>query len=278
MGTESNSGFKNVTISNIVIRPSKVTGKSIEGTPKGHTGIALEEVDGGVLEGVVISNIRMDGPACPIFIRLGNRARSFDENLKIDHVGALQDISISNIIATGAKITGCSITGIPGYPVRNISLSHISIECDGGGTSEDYNRQVPEKEKSYPEYDMFDVLPSYGFYVRHAENIHFNDIQLITKDEDLRPAIFLSDARDGNLNNLLLSGCSKNKTDICLEKSVGIRISNCIIKGSSNSLLNFRGEENSNITVINNDLTNVNSLYVPDQKPMKGFREYGNIK
>ena len=278
MGTESNSGFKNVSVSNIVIRPSKVMDKSVEGNPKGHTGIALEEVDGGVLDGVVISNIRIDGPECPIFIRLGNRARPFDETQKIDQVGALQNISISNVIATGAKRIGCSITGIPGYPVRNISLNHISIEFEGGGTIEDLNRKVPEKEKSYPEYDMFNVLPSYGFYVRHAENIHFVDIQLKTKKEDPRPAIFWSDVKDSDLNDLSVTGCSKNRADICLDHSAEIRISGCRIKGSSNSLLSFRGEENSNITVVNNILTNVNSLYIPDLKPIVGFKEYGNIR
>ncbi len=278
MGTESNTGFKNIAVSNIVIRPSSVTDHSMEGTPRGHTGIALELVDGGILDGVVISNIRIDGPNCPIFIRLGNRARPYFEGEKIDRTGVLQNVSISNVIATGANITGCSITGIPGYPVRNISLNHISIEFEGGGTNRDFSREIPEKEKSYPEADMFDILPSYGFYIRHAENIQLSDIQLKTKETDLRPALMLSDIKDAFLQNLTLSGNSNNISDICLEKSERISISKCRILGNSNNLVNCKGEGNSNIILSNNDLTNIKSLYTPGQKPTDGIKEFGNFK
>src|SRR5208283_4980917 len=57
-GTESNGGFRNVTVSNCVIELSR--------------GIALESVDGGLLEDVSISNITMREPVdVPFFIRLG---------------------------------------------------------------------------------------------------------------------------------------------------------------------------------------------------------------
>jgi len=276
MGTESNSGFKNVSVSNIVIRPSKVTDKSIEGNPRGHTGIALEEVDGGMLDGVVISNISIDGPVCPIFIRLGNRARPFDEGHKIDHVGALQNISISNVTATGAQRVGCSITGIPGYPVRNIRLSHIRIEFEGDGKAEDTFRKVSEKEKSYPEYDMFGYLPSYGFYIRHAENIHFEDVQLVTKNEDPRPAIYLSDISDAGFDQLHLSSSSKNTADIFLETSRMIRIGGSHIAGQSNSLVYFTGDANADISLSNNDMKNIKSLYTPGEIKLAGLKESGN--
>jgi len=276
MGTESNSGFKNVSVSNIVIRPSKVTDNSIEGNPNGHTGIALEEVDGGVLDGVVISNIHIDGPACPIFIRLGNRGRPFNEGHKIDHVGALQNISISNVIATGAQRVGCSITGIPGNPVRNIRLSHIRIEFEGDGKVEDVIRKIPEKEKSYPEYDMFGFLPSYGFYIRHAENIHFDDIQLVTKNKDPRPAIYLSDISDAGFDQLQLSSSPDNTADIFLEASKMIRIGGCHIAGQSNSLVHFSGDANTDISLYNNDMTNIKSLFSPGEIKIVGLKESDN--
>lgn len=278
MGTESNTGFKNVTISNIVIRPSKVTDHSIEGTPKGHTGIALEEVDGGILDGVVISNIRIDGPNCPIFIRLGNRNRTYFDGQKIDKAGILQNVTISNIIATGASKTGCSITGTATSPVRNITLSHISLEFEGGGTRGDLEREIPEMDKSYPEADMFDILPSYGFFIRHAQNITFTDIQLKTKDSDLRPAIYCSDVQVADFDNLSLVSGSVNNSDICLENSNEIRISKCRIEGKSNSLVNLKGEANSNITLFNNDLTNIKLLFVPAQSADHRIREFGNVK
>ncbi len=278
MGTESNGGFKNVVVSNLIIRPSVVSDKSIGGSPHGHTGIALELVDGGILDGVVISNIHIDGPDCPIFIRLGNRARPWIEGQKIDKVGVLQNILISNIIATNARKMGCSITGIPGNPVQNITLKDISIEFDGGGTIADFKREIPEVEKAYPEADMFGVLPSYGFFIRHAQNIRFSGIELKTKNVDLRPAFLLSDVRDVDLDALKLTGSANNSCLISIEKTETIRISGCRIHGSSNSLLGLKGVENSRVMVNNNDLTNIKALAVPGNKGNEAIFQSGNMK
>ena len=63
LGTESSGGFRNIAISNCVFERCR--------------GLALETVDGGVLEDIVISNITMrDIVNSPIFLRLGARMRS----------------------------------------------------------------------------------------------------------------------------------------------------------------------------------------------------------
>ncbi len=278
MGTESSTGFKNVVISNIVVRPSKVTDKSIGGIPNGHTGIALETVDGGTIDGVVISNIRINGPDCPIFIRLGNRARPYYQGQKIENPGLLQNVSISNVIATGANKVGCSITGIPGYPVRNISLDHINVEFEGGGTLADAEKEIPEKEKSYPEYDMFGELPAYGFYIRHAVNIRFSDIQLITKNEDQRPALYLSDVKNSGFDKLTLGGSSGAESLVYSEKSSDITIRNCQVNGIANSLLKLKGTDHSNISLINNNLNHIKTLFTAKSNVKGVIREFGNIK
>jgi polygalacturonase len=278
MGTESNTGFKNIAVSNIVIRPSKISEKAINGRPNGNAGIALEMVDGGVLDGVVISNIWIDGPNCPLFIRLGNRARPYYQGQKIEKVGVLQNVSINNVIAVNAKMTGCSITGVPGNPVRNINLSNVSIEFDGGGTIEDSKRAIPEKEKSYPESDMFDILPSYGFFIRHAQNVTFNNVQLKTRSNDLRPAICLDDVQNSEFKDIKIGSQKENQCNFMLTKTSGILISGCKIQGASNSFLDLKGEENTEIFVINNLLTNVSSLITKDSKNKNAVREVNNVK
>ena len=47
---------------------------------------------------------------------------------------------------------------------------------------------VPENEKGYPEFTMFEELPSWGFYVRHVKGIRMKDIRLRLKEDDFRPA------------------------------------------------------------------------------------------
>ncbi|MFC2116918.1 glycoside hydrolase family 28 protein, partial [Bacteroidota bacterium] len=79
-GTESSGGFRNITISNCIIRPSSSPTK-IYGEFNGDGGIALEMVDGGIMENVSISNIVIEGPQVPLFIRLGNRGREYKKGL-----------------------------------------------------------------------------------------------------------------------------------------------------------------------------------------------------
>src|SRR5579872_6157868 len=84
-GTESNGGFKRITVSNCVC--------------DGCRGIALEAVDGALLEDITIDNISMrdivDGP---IFMRLGDRMRG-PQGIP---VGALRRVIISNIVCSNA--------------------------------------------------------------------------------------------------------------------------------------------------------------------------------
>src|SRR5881628_1360382 len=85
-GTESNGGFKNITISNCVFEYCR--------------GLALETVDGGLLEDVTITNITMrDVSNAPFFLRLGSRMRGPGGQ----RVGALRRVTLSNIIVHNAE-------------------------------------------------------------------------------------------------------------------------------------------------------------------------------
>ena len=200
-GTESNTGFKNIVISNCIIRPSQKR-EVIYGKPDGISGISLEVVDGAKMNGVSISNIIIDGPQVPLFIRLGNRARGYDKNLPKPKVGSIENITISNITAFNSSSQGSSITGIPGHTVKNVTLDNIRIFYKGGGTQEDANRPIPENESDYPEATMFGKLSTYGLFIRHAENITLKNIEFYLKNNDKRPALYLGDIKDGKVINL----------------------------------------------------------------------------
>jgi len=77
-GTESTGGFKNINISNCVVKPSKSSLPPVFGrTNIGITGISLEIVDGGVMDGIHVDNIVIEKTECPIYVRLANRARKY---------------------------------------------------------------------------------------------------------------------------------------------------------------------------------------------------------
>lgn len=179
-GTESNGGFKNITISNCVFEFCR--------------GLALETVDGGLLEDVTITNITMrDICNSPIFMRLGSRMRGPDGV----PVGTLRRVIISNIMCSNsASSLGSIISGIPGHEIEDVRLNNIYIQHQGGGTQENASIQPPEFDNKYPEPTMFgETLPSNGFFIRHTKNIHLNDVELAYSKEDLRPAFVLQDVK-----------------------------------------------------------------------------------
>jgi polygalacturonase len=182
-GTESNAGgFKNVTISNCAFESCQ--------------GLALESVDGALLEDVTITNITMRNIiSAPIFLRLGSRMRG-PEGVP---VGKLRRIIISNIVAFDTRPGYCSIiSGIPGSDIEDVQLSNIQIYCTGGGTKEMAGIEPPERENAYPEPGMFGSTPAYGFYIRHARGIEFNNVKVVYEGEEARPAFSLNDVKNAS--------------------------------------------------------------------------------
>ncbi|MFQ6034360.1 MAG: glycoside hydrolase family 28 protein [Sedimentisphaerales bacterium] len=184
MGTESNGGFQNIVITGCSIYDTRLAG------------VALEIVDGGIMDRVVVSNITMTKIGAPIFLRLGNRARPFKKDMEKPGIGILRNVTISNIEATGANPTGCAISGLPEAKIENVTISNVRLSFAGGGTKEDAVRSIPEKPDAYPEYSMFGRLPAYGFYCRHVKGLRISNVQLQLLKPDQRHAIVFEDVQD----------------------------------------------------------------------------------
>ena len=235
LGTETNGGFRNINISGIVVKPSSDQSSQFFGAPSkiGTSALSLEIVDGGLLENVSASDFTVEGTESPIFIRLGNRGRGYQlretakglsgkgnddtisELIPIDRVGRIDGIRLDNFQIRNAGAVGCSITGLPGHPVRNVWLSNISIHHQGGVKEGDLkainDSIVNEKEKTYPEATMWGNLPAKGFYLRHTRHIHFDNVEVRTESPDARPDFVRVDAEgwgdqvDGTYRNPVLN-------------------------------------------------------------------------
>ncbi|MHC4119052.1 MAG: glycoside hydrolase family 28 protein [Planctomycetota bacterium] len=184
MGTESNGGFRNIVMTGCAIYDTRLAG------------VALEIVDGGVMDRVVVSNITMDKVGAPIFLRLGDRARPFRKDMEKPGIGTMRNITISNIEATGANPTGCAIAGLPEAAIENVTMSNIRLSFAGGGKRADVDRPVPEKAADYPEYSMFGRLPAYGLYCRHIKGLKLFNVQLQLAGPDERHAVVFEDVED----------------------------------------------------------------------------------
>lgn len=250
-GTESSGGFENIAISNCIVRPSEQR-TTIYGVPDGISGITLGMVDGGTLDGITINNIVIDGPRIPLFLRLGNRARAYRADQGEIPVGSYKNVNISNITATGADTTGCSISGIPGYPIENISLSNISISFKGGGKRKGDPMLVPELETHYPESTMFGSLPASAFYIRHAKNIRLNQIRLYYENPDTRAALICDDVENLRIHHTFISDNSQPDYLFRLINCTNTTVSECSNTSRVDAFVKLHGASSKGVRVYNN--------------------------
>jgi polygalacturonase len=195
-GTESNGGFRNCVVTNCTFRSCN--------------GLALEEVDGGIMDNIIVSNITMiDISHYPIYVTLGRRNRGPKASTKM---GVVKNILISNIIVTGADaMSGIQITGTPGYPLENITLQNISVEYKGGGTKEQGIKIFPELERGYPEPFLLGPNPAYGLFARHVKGLRLFNISFTTKIRDDRPALIVSDVKGLEIDHFKVPLITGNK-------------------------------------------------------------------
>jgi polygalacturonase len=200
-GTSSFGGFRNIRARNLTVYDTF------------RSAVALEAVDGAVLEHVRIENIQATNTGNAIFLRLGHRNAT-------GPIGRLDDVVIRNVkvaVPAGKPDAGyetpgpvvkqphnsfpASVVGLPGHPVSHVVLENIEITYAGGGTPErarvplDALERVPEQAENYPEFSMFGELPAWGFYVRHAEGIEFRNCRLRLEQPDFRPALVADDVQ-----------------------------------------------------------------------------------
>jgi hypothetical protein len=264
MGTESGGGFQNITVTNCTIcspRYSKVT----YGRQRGLAAVALEIVDGGTLDRVAISNLTIKGVTVPIFMRLGNRARLYGKDQPAQRmagqpkpdIGKFRNVIVSNIVATECSPIGCSITGLPGHSIENVTLSNIHLSFEGTGTREDAGRDVAEKPDSYPESTMFGTLPAYGFFCRHVRGLRFQNLRLETSAADYRHAVALDDVKDAVIDSIDAPFAAEAVGMILCANSQNVQIRNCLPPDGTELFLDLRGAQTKDILLLSNDFSRV---------------------
>jgi polygalacturonase len=187
-GTESNGGFRNISISNCVVEGSK--------------GIALESADGAIIEDIAISNITMrDIVDAPLFLRLNRRNRGPKETMGR---GSLRRVLISHIVSSNSAASTASVfSGIAGNAIEDVQVSdcyfqHRGLERSRGPLkpSPDWRtRQVPEIEEAYPDLNRFGQTPSHGFFIRHLKQLAMSQVEVVPLNPDPRPAFWLEDVQ-----------------------------------------------------------------------------------
>jgi Endopolygalacturonase len=217
LGTASWAGFRNITIRDIYVYDTY------------RSAIAIETVDGGLLEDVTVENITAKNTGNAIFIRLGHRnkdevysqlRRVHISNVKAEIPAGKPDkgyLEEGPIVKFPHNVFPASVSGIPGHPVEDVTIENVEITYAGGGDENNARMavesmaKIPEQVSEYPEFSMFGELPVWGFYARHVVGLNLKNITVKAKNKDYRPAIAFDDISDLKTSNVKMVESAKKQ-------------------------------------------------------------------
>jgi hypothetical protein len=210
-GTASYGGFRNITLKDIRVFDTY------------RSALALEAVDGGFLENVLVDSLQAYNTGNLLYLRVGERVAG--------KKGRLENIRVKNIYAeippgkpdAGYEFEGpiedmprnitpaIVIAGMQDAKISGVVLENVTVKFAGGGNpffakiGLDQLDKVPERVDAYPDFSMFRELPAWGAYIRHAANIEFMNVRLNCEKKDYRPAIVLDDVHRSKFSGTQLT-------------------------------------------------------------------------
>lgn len=247
-GTGSTGGFRHVTLSNIVMRQASEQ-SHIWLRQYALAGIALEIVDGGRMEHILVNNVTMEEVMTPIFLRLGNRGTGPDGTKGTMPLGSMEHITITNVNAKTLRPVSSCLMGIPGGLIKHVRLENLHFVLPGAGTVAMAQRTVPEVENQYPENKMFGPsLPASVLYARHVEHLHLRGLTYTLANPDNRPAIMLDDVAHAQLSQLSLQ-VPDSSAAMVLKDCQNVDLMQLSLSGQKLLAFGFLGQATRNINL-----------------------------
>ncbi len=246
VGTESEGGFENVIFSN-----STVYSGDVAYDERVISGVALEIVDGGWIDGVQVIGIQMERVRAPIFIRLGNRKDPYKYSQR-----GLRHVSIEDIHATDTLMASC-ITGFPGTIVQDVVLSNVNTSNIYPSRAEWLGGTVPERPNGYPEVWMFGMLPASGLYARHANGLLMQKTTFSTGARETRPTVIFDDVKRSRISGFTSTPVIGSMPIIQLVDCSEIQIVNSIEPQDTSHFLEVEGSRSTGILLVDDNLRGV---------------------
>lgn len=240
-GTESNGGFKNIIVSNCVI-------KDIDH----HAGIELMTVDGGMMQNILFENITMDNVATPFFIRLGIRSRPYKPGQYVNHIDEVRDIQLNNISVANAKLPS-SIIGLHNKKISNITITNYTVRSAVAQDAVAYNK-VSFQEFDYPAASMFENLPAYALYCRSVENLNLQNVNMYAAAGEKRPAITMDRTDHVSLSGVKAETKSKTSPMIHLRNTEDVTIAQSRSFDANDVLVETEENTVEGLRMLNNQL------------------------
>jgi len=172
LGTDGLGSFTNFDVSGLIIK-----------NVKQNSAIAIESMDGAVIDNISVSDCTITNSGQAIFILLANRNRTVPG--RKPRIGSISNIYFKNI--TGTDFTQqypSIITGIKGHHIQNITFENLNFMMKGGINTTD--QTVMEYDGKYPEGSKFGNTNAFGFYIRHTDSASFLNCNIKTQLPDSR--------------------------------------------------------------------------------------------
>jgi hypothetical protein len=248
IGTESEGGFEDITFSN-----STVQNADVPFPDRVISGIALEVVDGGWIDGVTVTGIQMQRARAPIFIHMGVR-----QHLRENH--GLRNLHLQDIQASGALLAS-SITGLPGTYAHDISLSNIHVSAVLPSRPDWVGRPVPEKPTQYPEAWMFGMLPASGLFARHVRNLRLSGVSMNADSREQRPTIVFDDVIGAAISEFSSNPIAGKMPVVQLVNCRDVRIEDSAAPSGVRTFVAVEGADSAGIVLMGDDLRNAHKPF-----------------
>jgi len=220
IGSETVGNFSNIILRNI----------SIQGAEK--AGIGITTNDGGIIDGMLCSNITMSKCATPVFINITESLRRPGGGIP----GRIKNITFENIRVSDVDNYvrrrspygpwASTISGIKGdeYLIENVSFRNVSIIYKGSGEFDWRKISPPDPSPPRASPRHLGQRPSYGFYIRHVKNISFDNVKMDLERIDNRPGIYAYNVDGLVLKNFSFPGKFKSEKDVVLKETQNFKV------------------------------------------------------
>lgn len=184
IGTDTEGDFRNILLRNCTlggIPPDSNTYFRFRRMRKHYvdSGLALEAVDGGTTEDIVVQDCTILRSNTPVFLRSGRRNRTCKQRPDPVH-GTLRNILLTGITARDCEKDGSFISGIESSWIHDVTIRNYDLEAKA--IRRDVKRRIKKLEDGYPDANQFNWLgrgfPASGFWIRNARDIRFEQVRI----------------------------------------------------------------------------------------------------
>ena len=192
-GTDSQGAYRRIVGRRLTLGGTPVGKPSWKDIRECSSGVTLATTDGGNVSDILLYDLTISRARAPFYLGVGNRGRRWQSVM--EHPGLLHRVYIHDVLGMDNRRQGSFINGTEGYRVSDVLMREVHLTQIGGGTQAMAEAPVEEKPGGYPDAQEWSRkgLPSYGFYVRHAQRIVFDKVDVRPKAKDERPMMRIAE-------------------------------------------------------------------------------------